>query len=211
MQPFLSFAERRILLKEVHGFECLCPRCLYFQSFRSKDANGESANQIIETSDAARNYLARFWDDGDGELPSFKKWCDDSSIPSGTLIEAHKNALSLIQSEGLEVLDTYNFSFKSSSRLPSSTSCGLRNVVRHAHAIAMCYGALEDEENFRLWIELSLDARLGTRASKYLEASREEFRKWHVNPHSFPAWGWRNHATSREKDYSPKMLEDFSR
>jgi len=88
----------------------------------------------------------------------------DGSMSDDALIRAHLDALDLIEQEGLEVLGREH----------------------HVDAIAMCYGALEDGEMFRMW----------TQAVRHVKARKNPeqavvFTKWLSDPVAFPAWGWR--------------------
>ncbi|KAF9554413.1 SET domain-containing protein [Agrocybe pediades] len=170
--PELSFQERRNLLRERYGFECHCTHCCSVE---------------VAKSDSARLFLTQFWDDGRTRLPAFRRWCEDLSLSPDMLIEAHKQALGLIQREGLEVLNAV---------APSSESSQfLRDVARHVDAVAMCYGALQDVENFRFWIKQSRGCR--SVPNDVFDHGREgdsglaALDRWLVDPSSFPAWGWR--------------------
>jgi len=85
-------------------------------------------------------------------------------MPDDMLINAHGHALELIEREGLQVLDS----------------------GKHVDAIAMCYGALEDVEMFRMWTERVRELKVPANPNKALV-----FSKWLSNPMAFPAWGWR--------------------
>ena len=175
---------------------------------------------MIRSSDAARETLAGFWDSdlklesaGSGSsgllpLPSFESWCLDPSLGNDVLLSTHKRALSLIESEGLEILDTHPG--------PGRHRHPMRDVGRHTDAIAMCYGALEDMDNFLAWISKAADAREAARPEERLA-----FRKWMSNPMEFPVWGWRktccpgklsevvdDHETAGSG--SAQEMEDFS-
>lgn len=62
----------------------------------------------------------------------------------------------------------------------------MRDVGRHTDAIAMCYGALEDIDNFLVWIQKAAEARETEKPEQSLA-----FCKWMSNPAEFPVWGWR--------------------
>lgn len=50
----------------------------------------------------------------------------------------------------------------------------------------MCYGALEDVDQFRLWMGRVSEVRMRNKPEQKLV-----FDKWLSNPTSFPVWGWR--------------------
>lgn len=168
----------------------------------------------IEESDAARKMLVHFWDVEERERPSFKQWCEDLSLPPDLLINAHMQAFGLLQREGLEILDAHPDSYPPTWCNPYPTNADirvhpLRDLGRHIDAIAMCYGALEDAENFRLWISKAANARgfklnppsrndPGQRTSPNSIDERLVFVMWIANPLSFPVWGWRTKGVKRE-------------
>jgi len=88
----------------------------------------------------------------------------DVAMPDEMLINAHVRALQLIEQEGLQILGR----------------------GKHVDAIAMCYGAMEDVEMFRLWTERVRDMKVRANPKQAIV-----FAKWLSNPISFPAWGWR--------------------
>lgn len=88
------------------------------------------------------------------------------------LIDVHLRAVSLIESEGLEMLD----------------------YGKHLDAIAMGYGALRDVEQFREWTWKAREFRpADRRASRVLEG-------WILDPETFPVWGWRISENVFRKD-----------
>lgn len=96
-------------------------------------------------------------------LPSFEKWCLDHSFPDDILINAHKHALQSAEQEDISTTKS-----------------------KHLDAIAMCYGALEDVDNFRIWMERVSEVR-----SRVKPEQKVVFSKWLSNPTTFPVWGWR--------------------
>ncbi|KAJ3510468.1 hypothetical protein NLJ89_g4651 [Agrocybe chaxingu] len=114
------------------------------------------------------------------KLPAFDKWCLEPSIPTYILIDAHRHALDVIQDEGLEILDTHPGSG------PGHLAHPHREVGRHIDAIATCYGALEDADNFLIWIRKAAAVREMDDPEQKLVYS-----KWMLNPMSFPVWGWK--------------------
>ncbi|KAJ6589442.1 hypothetical protein B0H19DRAFT_921857 [Mycena capillaripes] len=146
LTPTYSRAERRTKLKSMYGFSCRCEFCARPTSMTSM-------------SDAARSELREFW----VALPSFEAWCLDANMPDHALIDVHKRAVSLLEAEGLEMLE----------------------YGKHLDAIAMGYGALRDVEHFRAWACRARDCRpMDTDASWVLQ-------KWINDPETFPVWGWR--------------------
>ena len=67
----------------------------------------------------------------------------------------------------------------------------------------MCYGALEDVDNFRKWIERVSEVR-----SKVKPEQKLVFSKWLLNPTSFPVWGWRRAFCGEEGDVSSSTERD---
>lgn len=101
-------------------------------------------------------------------LPSFEKWCLNPTYPDDILIDSHKRALQSIERENISDDDP------------------ARDIGKHLDAIAMCYGALEDVDNFRMWMERVSEVR-----SKAKPAQKLVFSRWLSNPTKFPVWGWR--------------------
>lgn len=159
--PDLPGGARRASIQQQYGFECQCYHCTY------------KLEEDFIHSDMARESLRRAWS-SDCKLPSFEKWCTEPAYPDDLLINAYKRSLHLIEAEGLEVLDL------GPGEHPE------RDVGRYKDALAMCYGALEDTENFRIWIAKVRDGRMTKKPTQSLA-----FNKWLSNPSSFPVWGWR--------------------
>ncbi|KAF7334623.1 SET domain-containing protein [Mycena venus] len=153
--PTCSRTERRAKLKAIYNFSCRCEFCARPASLTFK-------------SDAARAELV-----SESGLPSFENWCLDANIPDHALIDAHMRAVSLIEAEGLQTLDSYG---------------------KHLDAIAMGYGALRDVEGFREWAWRAMDFRpMDSGASRVLE-------NWILDPETFPVWGWRTSPTPFQRD-----------
>ncbi|KAF8152563.1 hypothetical protein B0H34DRAFT_784605 [Crassisporium funariophilum] len=164
---------RRDTLSTLYGFECVCSYC-------------QLPEDKIRQSDLARTTLSAMWGDAAAEagLPSFEKWCLDPELSDDVLINAHVRALHLIEREGLQILDTHGHTEAEAGGVGGAHP--ERDIGRHLDLIAMCYGALEDADNFRKWVERAGEARLRCRPEQRLA-----FQKWLSNPISFPVWGWR--------------------
>ncbi|KAJ7759648.1 hypothetical protein B0H16DRAFT_1313336 [Mycena metata] len=155
--PTYSRAERRTQLKSMYNFSCRCEFC----------ARPEA---VTYRSDAARSELRAFW--AADHLPPFEEWCLDATMSDYALIEAHKRAVALIESEGLEVLD----------------------YGKHLDAIAMGYGALRDVEQFRAWTWRARDCR------PMDPAGSRVMQNWITDPETFPVWGWRTSLKTFPQD-----------
>ena len=167
--------------------------------------------EALRRSDLARERLAAFWERNEAQgIPSFKEWCDnrDGVFADRMLLDLHLWAVEAIEDEGMEILDCSSSSSASSASLllpgPSSSSSSSlsstaspfdvssnsshpwRDHGRHIDAIAMCYGALADVNNFKEWVVRAADARELERPEQRLA-----FKKWVANPMAFPAWGCR--------------------
>ncbi|KAJ7113161.1 hypothetical protein C8R44DRAFT_631204 [Mycena epipterygia] len=146
--PLDPRSARRAQLKAQYAFSCRCAHCALPHSQRSK-------------SDAARAELRAF----DWESPAFEAWCADARMSDYALIDAHARAVTLMEQEGLEVLDDY---------------------AKHIDAVAMGYGALGDVEQFRAWTWRARDSRPAQDS-----ATARVLQKWIRDPETFPVWGWR--------------------
>ena len=179
----MTYKERQDTLSNFYGFKCSCPFCIFPRD-----------NNILQ-SDVARSTLASPETESNPEestfatsspvLPSFEDWCLDPTLPDNILINAHLRDIQLIEREG-------------------SVSGGdhlTRDIVHHLDAIAICYGALEDVDNFRLWMGHVSEARLGKESNTHKpEQQKLVFSKWISNPTLFPAWGWRKVFCTEERD-----------
>ncbi|KAJ7435810.1 hypothetical protein B0H11DRAFT_1701227 [Mycena galericulata] len=163
--PTYSRAERRAQLHAMYTFSCRCEVC----------ARPAAA---IAQSDAARAEIHAFWDSAD--VPAFEDWCLDPRLGDMALIDAHKRAVALIESEGLQMLEGYG---------------------KHLDAIAMGYGALRDVEEFRAWAWRARDARPVGRDA----AAARVLQKWMIAPETFPVWGWRK-SLQRSRRGSVELL-----
>lgn len=141
----------------MYNFSCRCEFC----------ARPEA---VTYRSDAARSELRAFW--AADHLPPFEEWCLDATMSDYALIEAHKRAVALIESEGLEVLD----------------------YGKHLDAIAMGYGALRDVEQFRAWTWRARDCR------PMDPAGSRVMQNWITDPETFPVWGWRTSLKTFPQD-----------
>ncbi|CAA7263838.1 unnamed protein product [Cyclocybe aegerita] len=191
VSPHIPFDRRRQALLDVFAFECLCLHCI-------------KPKMEIQQSDADRHAVSTFWNVENvssgpfARLPAFDKWCLEPSIPSYILIDAHRHALDIIRDEGLEILDTHPGSG------PGHRGHPHRDVARHIDAIAMCYGALEDADNFLIWIKRAAAAReMGDPEQKLV------FSKWMSNPMSFPVWGWRKAFCAGDAEEVKRLSKDM--
>lgn len=185
--------ERQDILSNFYGFKCLCPFCTL-------------PEDTMRQSDLARSTLASTWTKGTLEsasssstsstssppsLPSFEKWCLDPTLPDDIIINAHIRALQCIEREGLEILDIITTPSSSSDHPHHHPA---RDIGRHLDAIAMCYGALEDVDQFRVWMGRVSEVRMRRQPEQGLV-----FNKWLSNPTSFPVWGWRRAFCGEEE------------
>jgi len=191
LPPHLPFYERRSALLKQFSFDCVCEQCVRVRHWKSADVRAES--------DHAREFIVRFWENEAG--PSFEQWCQDPFYADDVLIRAHERALALIKREGLEVLSSIQQSPQSDLWPPMHHRLPVRNVIRHMDAIATCYGALGDADNFLKWLQAAFTER-GHDGLEFLQADMKEyevvwekqllvFRKWMSNPGCLPVWGWR--------------------
>ena len=111
-------------------------------------------------------------------LPSFEKWCLNPAFEDDILINAHKRAL-----------ESIDISVAKGDDHPA------RDISKHLDAIAMCYGALEDVDNFRMWMERVSEVR-----SRVKPEQKVVFSKWLSKPTTFPVWGWRRAFCGEEGD-----------
>jgi len=191
LPPHLPFYERRSALLKQFSFDCLCEQCLRVRHWKSADVRAEN--------DHAREFVVRFWENEAG--PSFEQWCQDPFYPDDVLIRAHEHALALIKQEGLEVLSSIQQSPQSDLWPPMHHRLPICNVIQHMDAIATCYGALGDADNFLKWLKAAFTER-GHDGLEFLQADMKEyevvwekellvFRKWMLNLGCLPVWGWK--------------------
>ena len=178
LPPYAPFAERRMALKNLFGFDCACASCA--RVVVDEDGAG------ITASDEARAGLLSFWD----THPSFSAWASRKGDNSDfLLIEAHVDALRAIEREGLEVLSTFPRGASQWDLPYDDRAVGpVPDVVRHTDGVAMCFGALADMAGFRTWLRRAVGVRgggfEGRQDSRLLEA-------WIKHPEAYPAWGLR--------------------
>ncbi|KAK7047680.1 hypothetical protein VNI00_006448 [Paramarasmius palmivorus] len=128
------------------------------------DIHWSSPSSMLYSSDSARLELSQFWD----KLPLFEAWCKDRAAGDEDLVKMHIRALELREKEGVQ-----GFCYK-----------------KHIDAIAMCYGALEDVEGFRVWTDRARKLRIANGDF----ASLKVMERWLEDPRSFPAWGMRRNG-----------------
>ncbi|KAF8885568.1 hypothetical protein CPB84DRAFT_1750156 [Gymnopilus junonius] len=233
VSPLLPYHLRREALFSAYSFHCTCDSCVGLAGRLTSNPDIDLRDEVeatarlsdrIEQSNTARKMLVHFWNVKG--RPSFKEWCEDLTLPADLLIKAHTQALELLQREGLGILDTYPGSYPPTWPKFSHISDNdirihpLRDLGRHIDVIAMCYGALEDVDNFMLWIRkvaeargFNLDAPSGGDRSRPvslgLKDERLVFVKWITNPLSFPVWGWRAKGIKREAHLPNIAYTDF--
>ncbi|KAF9264285.1 SET domain-containing protein [Marasmius fiardii PR-910] len=128
-----------------------------------------SASKVSAQSDVNRQELREFGSGSSHDgVPSFDAWYSDKTSSDDGLIKLHLWALQTRAQEGVEL-----FAYK-----------------KHIDVIAMCYGALEDVENFRCWTERAKNASLEVKS----ESEMAVLEKWIEDPRRFPVWGWRKRA-----------------
>ena len=165
--------ERQEILSNFYGFQCLCSFCIPPPSPPHDDDDDDM------TALSPTWIKANLESTSSSSLPSFEKWCLDPTLPDDILIHSHLHAIHSMQQQQqlqqqglLPILDT--------------TTTAHDTLIRHLDTIAMCYGALEDAVNFRIWMERVCEERLRKRREHQLV-----FKKWLSNPTTFPVWGWR--------------------
>ncbi|KAG7087270.1 hypothetical protein E1B28_013249 [Marasmius oreades] len=133
------------------------------------DVHWSEPNASVQ-SDLDRKELLEF-STSSHRVPSFESWYADKNLPDDALIELHLWALETRAKEGLEL-----FAYK-----------------KHIDVIAMCFGALEDVENFRCWTERARNARMEEKT----ESEIAVLETWIQDPRMFPVWGWRRRALAQ--------------
>ena len=169
----MSSKERQDILSNFYRFKCLCSLCVVPSS-----DNSTQRDSILSRFSAYSTETKQITET-DSEtspfLPSFEKWCLDPTFPDDILINAHMRTLQFTE-EG--------------HHHPTQDM-----DIKHLDAIAMCYGALEDADNFRMWLERVSEVR-----SRVKPEQKLVFSKWLSNPSTFPVWGWRRVFCGEEGD-----------
>ena len=179
----MTSKERQEILSNFYRFKCLCSLCVV----PSDDNNTQSDTARFSTctektkaeSETTLPSSPLFL------LPSFEKWCLDPTFPDDILINAHMRTL-----QSAEQGDHCHHPTRDMD-------------IKHLDAIAMCYGALEDVDNFRKWMERVSEVRSRVKPNQKLV-----FSKWLSNPATFPVWGWRRVFCGEEGDASSEQDSD---
>ena len=175
----MTSKERQDILSKFYGFKCLCSLCVV----PSDNIQNDRARVSTCTETKPKTKADSETTLPSSLLPSFEKWCQDPTFPNDILINAHICALKLSEQ---------------GDRHPT------RDMdIKHLDAIAMCYGALEDVDNFRKWMERLSEMRSRTKPNQKLV-----FSKWLSNPTTFPVWGWRRAFCEEEGDTSSVQDSD---
>ena len=181
----MSIKDRQDILYNFYRFKCLCSLCGVAPS---ENIQSDILNRV------STNTETKQMTEIDSEtttpppvLPSFEKWCLDPTFPDDILINAHMRTLQFTDSE------------QGDHHHPTQDM-----DIKHLDAIAMCYGALEDTDNFRKWL-----ARVSEVRSKFRPEQKLVFSKWLSNPTKFPVWGWRRvFCGEEEKDAKSEQGSD---
>ena len=195
----MTTKERQDILSEFYRFKCSCSLCLVVPSNDDDDDDIQTDNNTmsrvsstwtIETKQKTKrntDYETALPSSSSSTffLPSFEKWCLDPTFPDDILINAHIRALQFIEQDNDDDDDDYYHHHQ----LTRDTD------IKHLDAIAMCYGALEDADNFRKWMERVREVRSRVNPRQKLVCS-----KWLSNPTTFPVWGWRRVFCGEEED-----------
>ena len=173
IDPVLPRATRVATLLKNYRFLCDCPWCdvhhHHYQpeSSDNNDAVTTPSNEKPAFSPAELAQIAA--SDNNRALlvkwifthPGYLKWSTDLCRPDDLVINAHLEALALIDKEGLQ---------------------GLQNLF--TEEIAMCYAILGEEVEFRRWgqkvVQLSRveDPPLAARFEEWLENPPKKFKRW---------------------------------
>ena len=178
----MTSKERQDILSEFYRFKCLCSLCVVPSDIIQSDrvSTGTETKQRTRTNSEATLPSSL--------LPSFDKWCLDPTFPDDILINAHMRSLQLIEQGDRHQHPTRDMDMD----------------IKHLDAITMCYGALEDVDNFRKWMERLSEVRSRTKPKQ-----KTVFNKWLLNPTTFPVWGWRSVFCGEEKDARNGQDSDF--
>lgn len=193
----LTSKERQDILSNFYRFKCLCSLCVV--DVPSDDDNDDTdddgddddnddddtqsdisspiSTTHTETKQKTKTTNSETSNSPSSLLPSFEKWCLDPTLPDDILINAHTDALQFIIEQ--DINDDHRHD---PTRDPT---CDTDNI-KHLDAITMCYGALEDIDNFRKWMERVSEVRSRVNPKQQLVCN-----KWLSNPTTFPVWGWR--------------------
>jgi hypothetical protein len=174
IDPIQPRATRVATLLKNYRFSCDCPWCDLHHSADNKSStsnenpifNPQQLTQIA-ASDNNRALLVKWI----FTHPGYLKWSTDLCRPDDLVINAHLEALALIDKEGLH---------------------GLQNLF--TEEIAMCYAILGDEVEFRRWGERIV--QLSRVENPPLAAKFEEWLQ--DPPGKIKRWAWRKKQRMRE-------------
>ena len=198
----MTTKERQDILSNFYRFRCLCSLCVVpSSSDDDDDFNNDTATTIqsdditpVSTWTETKQKTKTTNSDkttslsSSSPLPSFEKWCLDPTFPDDILINSHLRALQIFTEQGYDNDDhDYDYDHPTLARRDMD--------IKHLDAIAMCYGALEDVDNFRKWLKRVSEVR-----SRIKPKQKLVFSKWLSNPTTFPVWGWRRVFCGDEED-----------
>ena len=177
----MTSKERQDILTEFYRFKCSCSFCVVYSDDDDDDIQNDNMVRVSSTWTTETKQKTKTKTNSETTLlssttllPSFEKWCLDPTFPDDILINAHMRALQFIEQDDDDDYHHHHYH-------PTHDT-----DIKHLDAIAMCYGALEDVDNFRKWMERVSEVR--SRANP-----RQKFicSKWLSKPTTFPVWGWR--------------------
>ena len=192
----MTTKDRQNILSDFYRFNCSCSLCVVPSDDDDDDDNDDDDNNdttsIQSDSDTLTSPISTWTETKQktnpettllpsSRLPSFEKWCLDPTFPDDILINSHIRALKLTEQ------NDDNDHHDHPTRLDMD--------IKHLDAIAMCYGALEDVDNFRKWLQRVSEVR-----SRVKPKQKLVFSKWLSNPTTFPVWGWRRVFCGDEDD-----------
>ena len=189
----MTSKERQDILLKFNGFKCLCSICI-----PPEDDN----NSLQQKSDLARSSsLNSTWNPTTPEskpdspfspsstndlLPSFEKWCQDPRFSDLILIHAHLRALHFKENLNHDNNNNNSIALPTGGANKRNDDQADQEIGKHLDALAMCFGALEDMENFKKWMKRVSEVRMRKKPEHKIV-----FDKWLSNPETFPVWGWR--------------------
>ena len=170
----MTSKERQDILSNFYRFKCSCSLCVVPYD---DDIQSDKITRVWTETISEKTTLS-----SSSHLPSFEKWCLDPTFPDDILINAHMRALQLFNKQDDDDHDDHHHHHPTSD---TDTDMDM-DIIKHLDSIAMCYGALEDVDNFRKWMKRVSEVR-----SRVKPKQKLVFSKWLSNPTRFPVWGWR--------------------